>query len=104
MFDELDHLREDAYLEALLAEYAERGAADREAWQDRVMELEGVTADGLVKLHGSLLAYDWIEQNTGVTPILRSVAVSQCYRTTPAGRRALKLARLRREDEEAEAA
>jgi hypothetical protein len=104
MFDELGHLREDTYLEALLAQYAERGAADREAWQDRVMELDGVTADGLVKLHGALLAYDWIEQNTGVTPILPSVAVPQCYRTTTVGRRALRLARLRREDEEAEAA
>jgi hypothetical protein len=99
MFDDLDNLREDDRLRILLEHYAELGAADREVWQDRVMELPGVPADALVKLHGRLLACDWLEQNTGVTPVLRPGGVPGCYRITGAGVRALKQARLRREPE-----
>jgi hypothetical protein len=101
MFDELDHLREDPRLAALLSHYAEKGVADREAWQDRVMELDGVAAEGLVKLHGSLLAYDWIEQNTGTTTALPGGGLPHCYRITAAGRRALRTAWLRRDADEA---
>jgi hypothetical protein len=104
MFDELEHLREDARLATLLTHYAEKGEADREAWQDRLMALEGVPADTLVKLHGALLAFDWLEQNTGITPVLRPAAVPQCYRITGAGRRALRRARLEADADEAEAA
>jgi hypothetical protein len=104
MFDELDHLREDARLAALLIHYAEKGAADREAWQDRLMALDGVPADTLVKLHGALLAFDWLEQNTGVTVVPRPAAVPQCYRITLAGQRALRRARRELDSDEAEAA
>ncbi len=104
MFDELDHLREDARLAGLLTHYAECGAADREAWQDRLMTLDGVPADTLVKLHGALIAFDWLEQNTGATPDARPGAVPQCYRITPAGQRALRKARLPVEEDLAEAA
>ena len=104
MFDALEHLREDPCLAALLAHYAETGADDREAWQDRVMEWDGAAAEALVGLHGCLLAHDWIEQNTGVTPAARPGAVPQCYRVTAAGRRALTNARLRPDADEAEAA
>jgi hypothetical protein len=103
MFDEFDPLRADARLAALLAHYVELGAADREAWQDRVMGLNGVPPEGLVKLHGTLLAYDWLEQNTGVTPAGRPAVVPQCYRVTAAGRRALKASR-QPDAEEVEAA
>jgi hypothetical protein len=104
MSEELQHLREDSGLAALLTHYAEKGADDREAWHDRVMEWDGSHADALVRLHGCLLAYDWIEQNTGATPAARPGAVPQCYRATAAGRRALARARLRPDADEAEAA
>jgi hypothetical protein len=101
MFDVLDHLREDSHLAALLAHYTERGAEDREAWQDRVMRLDGVASEALVKLHGSLLAYDWIEQNTGTTPLVPGGVPRQCYRVTAAGRRAFRTAWVRPDADEA---
>jgi hypothetical protein len=100
MFDEMDRLREAKELRELLEHYAALGAADRQAWQDRAMEKEGVGARELVKLHGELLAYGWLEQNTGVTPGPRQGPAPRCYRVRAAGARALKQARA----EEAEAA
>ena len=47
----------------------------------------------LVKWHGELIAYGWVEQNTGVVPGVKVGAVLGCYRITPAGVRALKQAR-----------
>ncbi|HKI38384.1 MAG TPA: hypothetical protein VKA46_41425 [Gemmataceae bacterium] len=82
MFDELERLGENEHLFALLAHYARAGAADRETWQGRVMRMDGLRAEDLVKLHGELIAYDWIEQNTGAVPV--------CYRVTPAGLRAFR--------------
>ena len=101
MFDDLDHLREDPRLAALLAHYAEKGAEDREAWRDRVMQVDGVAAEALVMLHGSLLAYDWIEQNTGMTPVVSGGGLPQCYRITAVGRRALRTAWARPDADEA---
>ena len=92
MFDDLEQLQGDPGLFNLLAHYA-AAAVDREAWQDRVMQLDGVPADALVKLHGRLLACDWIEQNTGSTAVLRRGSVPACYRVTTAGLRAWKQAR-----------
>jgi hypothetical protein len=102
MFDDVDHLRDDAGLLQLLSHYAEAGSDDRAAWQDRVMQLDGAAPEALVKLHGRLLACDWIEQNTGAAPGLRDGRVPCCYRVTTAGQRALKQARARREAEEDE--
>jgi hypothetical protein len=99
MFDELQRLCEAQDLRDLLSHYAEKGARDRHTWQDRVPQLDGVGPRELVKLHGELLAYGWIEQNTGLTPVLRAGAAPACYRVTTAGLRALKQAR-----EEGEAA
>jgi hypothetical protein len=107
LFDELERLREAEELGRLLAHYGQLAAADREAWQDRLMELPDVDAKGLVGLHGELIAYGWIEQNTGVMPAGKPGAVAACYRITSAGLRALRLARTRRaaeEDDLAEAA
>ena len=86
-------LRESEALGRLLTHYAELGAADREAWQDRRMDLEGVEPRELVRLHGQLLARGWLEQNTGATPMLRPGAVAARYRVTAAGLRALRQAR-----------
>jgi hypothetical protein len=100
MLDDLDTLQEDARLLRLLEHYAQAGTADREAWQDRVMELPGLPAEALVKLHGRLLACEWLEQNTGATPVLQRGAVPRCYRITSAGQRALKRAHFRREPDD----
>jgi hypothetical protein len=82
MFDELERLGVDEHLFALLAHYATAGAADREKWQDRVPRMDRLPPEDLVRLHGELLAYDWVEQNTGLLP--------PCYRVTVAGLRAYK--------------
>jgi hypothetical protein len=91
MLDELQVLQGNEYLSRLLAHYAEAGATNRESWQDRVMNLEGVERQELIKLHGKLIAFGWLEQNTGAVPILQQGAVPQCYRVTGAGLRALKM-------------
>ncbi len=93
MFDELERLRDVKELFDLLTHYQDLAAADRQVWQDRLAEMEGVEPRHLVKLHGELLAYGWLEQNTGLTPSLRPGAAAGCYRITTAGIRALKQAR-----------
>jgi hypothetical protein len=93
MFDELQRLRDVKELFALLTHYQQAGQADRQAWQDRLAEMEDVEPRQLVKLHGELLAYGWLEQNTGATPALHGGAAASCYRITTAGIRALKQAR-----------
>jgi hypothetical protein len=90
MFDELQRLHDEPALCRILGHYAELGNLDREAWQDRLMELDGASGRELIQWHGELLAHGWIEQNTGHTPVLRSGSVAACYRITPAGRRALR--------------
>jgi hypothetical protein len=92
MFDELDRLLEVKELFGLLTRYARQSSADRQEWQDRAM-VEGVGARELARLHGELLAYGWIEQNTGATPVLRRGEAPACYRITSTGARALKQAR-----------
>ncbi len=87
MHDELDRLRTKPNLPFLLNHYADLG---REAWQDRLMAMEGVESPELSKLHGELIAFNWIDQNTGVFSVLRAGAVPNCYRVTPAGLRALQ--------------
>jgi hypothetical protein len=89
MFDEVDRLREDGRLQSLLAHYCGRGEGDREAWQDRLMEVEDAEPAALVRLHGELLAYGWAELNTAA-PAARAGVVPQCYRATASGRRALR--------------
>lgn len=100
MFDDLDRLRAHEPLYRLLDYYAQRGQADREAWQDRLMQLDGTEPRDLVRLHGELLACGWVEQNTGHTPASQPGAVTGCYRATAAGLRALKQAHLRRDEAE----
>lgn len=102
MFDALGALRADEAARRLLGHYAALGEVDREAWQDRVMELDRLPPDALVRLHGSLLAQEWVEQNTSVVSLLQAGAVRGCYRITAAGRRALRRALAEEDDEEME--
>jgi hypothetical protein len=94
MIDELDRLRTNVHLHQLLQHYAQLGAADRTIWQDRVMHMEGVGPRDLGRLHGELIAFGWIEQNTGVTSVLQPGVVAGCYRITSQGLRALKVTKL----------
>jgi hypothetical protein len=64
------------------------------------MQMEGVPPQELVRLHGELLAHEWLEQNTGVVVRLAPGAVPCCYRATRTGHRALAAATRPREEEE----
>src|SRR5436190_19503376 len=90
MLDEMLRLRDNPPLQNLLNHYRELGLPDRSAWQDRLCELDGVESRELARLHGELIAFGWVEQNTGVVPTLQRGAAPGCYRITPAGLRALK--------------
>jgi hypothetical protein len=100
MFDELERLRDAEELFQLLRHYGRDGSGEREAWQDRLMQLDGVPTGELAKLHGELIAYGWVEQNTGVTAVLKPGVAACSYRVTTAGRRALRSARVERPGEE----
>ncbi len=78
-------LRENAQLLALLSHYAQLGAEDRTVWQDRLMEMEGVDSKQLTALHGELIAFDWVEQNTGHALGKADGTISACYRVTQNG-------------------
>jgi hypothetical protein len=93
MLDELDRLRSNPLLYDLLAHYAALVPVDQDAWQDRLMALEGVETHDLTRLHGELIAFDWLDQRTGQFGALREGAVTACYRVTVAGRRALQQVR-----------
>ena len=62
MFDDLDVLRSSPELQQLLSHYIQSTPEDQEAWLDRLMELEGVEPQDLVKLHGKLIAFSWLER------------------------------------------
>jgi hypothetical protein len=98
MFDELQLLTDNTELLRLLTHYAQAGNPDREAWHQRVSQLEGVSTEPMCSLHGLLLACDWIEQNTGVTSA-EPGRVAGCYRVTTSGIRAIKQALLRSDDD-----
>ena len=98
MYDELERLRGVTELRALLAHYAELAGPDRQVWQDRRMPIEGGEARALSRLHGELLAYGDLEQNTGVVPAVRKGETPGCYRVTRQGLRALEQASERAED------
>lgn len=80
MLDDSLRLQENPHLMSLLSHYAQQGAEDRATWRSRLMEMEGVEPKQLSILHGELIAFDWIEQNTGQT-------LSACYRITLHGLR-----------------
>ncbi len=87
MFDFPMRLRENAHLLALLSHYARLGSEDRTAWQDRVMRMDGVEPKDLTVLHGELIAFDWVEQNTGHARFRPDGTLAACYRVTANGLR-----------------
>lgn len=102
MSEDVELLIENPPLLSLLTHYADAAGEDRETWLDRIMTLEAAKPEELVRMHGLLLAGDWLEQNTGMTPVLRREGVPCCYRLTSNGRRALRRVKERLEsgDEE----
>ena len=85
MFDLTARLRENPHLLTLLSHYAALGSEDRMAWRDRVMNLDGLGPEQLTALHGELIAFDGIEQNTGHAGLLPDGTLSACYRVTLTG-------------------
>lgn len=81
-FDDLDRLRNSQHLLVLLSHYADLGREDRSIWQPRLKEIDGLDPSEMSKLHGELLAFEWIELNTGHIPT--------SYRITPSGVRAVR--------------
>jgi hypothetical protein len=98
MDDDLERLANDERLCRLLEHYHQSGGDDREAWQDRVMSLEGTGPTDLSRWHGQLLAASWLELNAGATPELAAGRVAGCYRVTAAGRQALRRIAARQRD------
>ena len=92
MFDFSVRLGEDPHLLSLLSHYARLGSDDRAAWQDRLMQMEGVAPGELTALHGELIALDGIEQNTGRAVLRPDGGLSSCYRVTPCGLREFRRA------------
>lgn len=87
MFGESQRLRENTHLLFLLSHYAQQGAEDWTTWRDRLMQIEGVDAKQLSALHGELMAFDWIEQNTGQATGMKGGSIANCYRITLNGLR-----------------
>ena len=85
MFNELDRLYECAELFELLTYYATLGKEDRTTWHDRLQEFAGMKERDLTRMYGELIAHGWLEQNTGLTPILEPGRHAACYRVTSAG-------------------
>lgn len=93
MYVDVDALRSDARLRELLAAYVDRRRADPGAeWHDRVMELDGCTAEQLTKLHGRLLANGWIETRVHGEAFREAGRLEACYRATHDGVSALRQA------------
>lgn len=92
--EDTQRLRDNPHLQQLLTHYAEGGRNDRRIWQDRLMEMDGLAPTQITKLHGELLAFEWVEQDTG--------AVRASYRITPSGIRFLKAAIHGTDDDETE--
>lgn len=90
MMNEMDRLRDSTDLFELLAYYADLGKEDREIWHDRHIEYGGLHGRNLARLYGELIAHGWLEQNTGITPILQPNRFGACYRVTSAGLKACK--------------
>lgn len=87
MFDDSLRLQENPQLLSLLTYYAQMGTEDRATWRDRLMQMEGVEPKQLSALHGELIAFDWIEQNTGQAISRPDGTLSACYRITLNGLR-----------------
>jgi hypothetical protein len=87
MFDDSLRLQENPHLLALLSHYAQQGTEDRATWRDRLMQIDGAEPKQLSALHGELIAFGWIEQNTGQAILRLDGTLSACYRITLHGLR-----------------
>jgi hypothetical protein len=87
MFDDSLRLQENPVLLALLLHYAQLGSEDRATWRDRLMQIDGVEPKQLSALHGELIAFGWIEQNTGQAILRQDGTLSACYWITLHGLR-----------------
>lgn len=79
MLDDIQRLCNSPPLLQLLPHYACHG---KENWTNRLMDMDGVAASELSKLHGALIAFSWADQNTGQFPC--------CYRVTVSGLKAIQ--------------
>ena len=87
MFEFSVCLRENPHILALLSHYAQLVSDDRTVWQDRVMQMDGIDSKQLTALHGVLIAFNGIEQNTGHAIFRQDGTLSACYRITQSGLR-----------------
>ena len=90
MLDDLDRLRTSEPLLQLLTHYGQLAEPQCDVWHDRLMSLEGVEPRELTKLHGLLIAMDWVELKCGQMVKLVPGVVPACYRVTGSGLRALR--------------
>lgn len=100
MFDEMDRLRSSELLYDLLERYVTLGKEDRQIWQERFLEVDGIEGKELTRAYGELIAYGWIEQNTGATPVLELGKHMACYRVTTGGQKAWKEIRKEKRQQE----
>ncbi len=84
---EQPRFRNDPRVYQVLGHYDKRDAVGPAPWRERLMDIPGVAAAELSRLHGLLLAYGWIVQGPALGDDGR--CLSSCYRITPAGQRAL---------------
>ncbi|HEV8060263.1 MAG TPA: hypothetical protein VGP68_10340 [Gemmataceae bacterium] len=98
MSEELEQIPEDSVLFRLLELYANAGLDNPDAWQLRVMTLEGADDRRLSRLHGRLIAAGWLEFNIAAARAKNETM--RCYRITAAGRRALRRALLGKDEED----
>jgi len=87
MFDDSQRFRDNPQLLFLLSHYAQQGAEDRATWLDRLMQMEDVEPKQLSALHGELIAFEWIEQNSGQAADMKDGVIANCYRITLSGLR-----------------
>ena len=90
MFDEIEHLRDNSKLFQLLSYYVQAAEMNPEIFQDRLMVLEGVESKEMARMHGQLLAQNWIEPNSIAVPVVEGGTVPYCYRATRAGVRVFR--------------
>lgn len=95
MGDDLATLTADERLCRLLQFYRDAAGDDRDAWHDRAMNWDDGTPQEVARWHGTLLAANWLEQNTGHVIGAAAGRVPACYRVTREGRAALKKAEIR---------
>ena len=88
--EEADLLQREPVLRILLQAYRDqhRRRPDDD-WHDRVMQVQDVAPQRLCELHGLALAVGWIDTRVKAAAFEQPGRIRDCYRISPAGRRAL---------------